>query len=125
MSYFLHHSVLTTSLIHNPLVAFFFCLCNLVYEHLLCNNLRFIGGVCQHLAGRNHADGSRRENAACLLLLPVCASRHIMVISAKHSVILRHATSQSRCLFITSQSHTVRSHAHTYFYSCRHACFLT
>ena len=30
----------------------------IVKRFLLCNNLLFIGGVCQRLGGRNHGDGS-------------------------------------------------------------------
>lgn len=107
-------------------LSFFFlnCLCNLVYEHLfaltvkhflLCNNLLFIGGVCQHLAGRNHGDGSWCASPACVCY-PVISWSSVL----KPAVTLQHATLTSP-VHHQPLTYCKVTHTHTYTHVDMHA----
>lgn len=81
------HNILKQLLVSSDLFLTYHILCSQISSCLflleqpclwasVVQQLAFIGGVCQYLAGRNHDNSSWPENAACLLLLPVCTGHH-------------------------------------------------
>ena len=85
-SFWTHRVLNTVPFQHSGYV--FFCLCNLVYEHLFTLTvelflLRNTGGVCRHLVGHNQGDGSWSNKAArhCLCYTPAAVSWSLVLSS--------------------------------------------
>lgn len=87
-SFWTHRVLNTVPFQHSGYV--FFCLCNLVYEHLFTMTvelflLRNIGRVCQRLVGHNQGDGNWSNKSAhcfpCASVLHSCC--YTIVIGAK------------------------------------------